>query len=47
MTDKLQKLRQHICAAIPVVLRMEFAAGMLAAMVLVFVAQREIGRAHV
>ena len=40
MTDMLHKIRQRIAGAIPVVTRMEFAAGMLAAMVLVFVAQR-------
>ena len=49
MTDILRKIRQLISGAIPVVMRMDFAAGMLSMLVLVLVAQRawEIGRAHV
>lgn len=44
MTDMLHKIRQRIRGEIPVVTQMEFAAGMLAAMVLVFVAQRAWGQ---
>ena len=44
MTDILRKIRQLISGAIPVVMRMDFAAGMLSMLVLVLVAQRAWGQ---